>query len=85
MKDKSKNKNTLPENFNIKDMEKNTLRLSLVIVLISVYCLFYVPAGSETWYVVIIVLALNAVLIAWVLARIILRKKAEKKNSDTDN
>lgn len=83
MKDKSKNKNTLPENFNIKEMEKNTLRLSLVIVLISVYCLFYVSTGSETWYVVIIVLALNAVLISWVLVRIILRKRKEKQETDT--
>jgi len=61
--------------FSIDDMERNTFALSLAIVLIGVICLPYIEKGGSTWYVLIMVFAINAVLLIWIIVRIINRRR----------
>lgn len=59
-------------------IERNTFTLSLVLVLIGLMCLPNVEKDSSTWYVLIMVFVLNAVLLVWILARIIGRWRRDK-------
>lgn len=76
-KDKKKRaENPLP----VDRLERNTLTLSLVVVILGLMCLPNVEKGADTWYVLMLVLGINVVLIGWVLCRVIGRVLAEKKN-----
>lgn len=60
-------------------LERNTLTLSLVVVILGLMCLPNVDRGGDTWYVLMLVFGINAVLIGWVLYRIIARAREDKK------
>lgn len=60
-----------------KNLERNTLTLSLVVVVLALICLPHVPTQSDTWYVLMIVFFINAVLILWILWRIIRRRSTD--------
>ena len=62
-------------------LERNTLTLSLVVVILGLMCLPNIERGGDTWYVLILVFGMNVILIGWVLARIIKRIRDEKKEN----
>ena len=77
-----KQKKERPENpAVISKIERNTLTLSLVVVILGLFCLPNIEKQGDTWYVLMLVFALNIVLLAWILYRIFSRINEEKKNS----
>ena len=62
----------------IDKLERNTLTLSLVIILISLLCLPNIEKGGDTWYVLMMVFILNAALLLWIFARILIRKRKDR-------
>ena len=63
-------------------LERNTLTLSIVIVILGLMCLPSVEPGGSTWYVLMFVFIINAALLAWILFRIghrILRERRAEK------
>lgn len=63
-------------------LERNTLTLSLVIVVLGLFCLPNIPQGGDTWYVLLMVFAINAVLLAWIIGRIVVRKIRDDRDSE---
>lgn len=61
-------------------LERNTLTLSLVVVILGLMCLPNIERGGDTWYVLILVFGMNVILIGWVLGRILKRIRDEKKD-----
>jgi len=75
-----KGKKSRPESpLPIDRLERNTLTLSLVIVLLGLMCLPNIERGGDTWYVLMLVLGINAVLIGWIIVRLVTRVLEEKK------
>lgn len=64
----------------IDHLERNTLTLSLVVVILGLMCLPNIEKGRDTWYVLMIVFGINVVLIGWVISRIVGRVFEEKRN-----
>lgn len=56
------------------NLERNTLAISLLVVILGLICLPNVEKHGSTWYVLMLVFLVNAVIILWVLARLIARK-----------
>ena len=76
-----KDKKKRPESpLPIDRLERNTLTLSLVVVILGLMCLPNVEARGDTWYVLMLVFGINVVLIGWVISRIIGRIREEKKD-----
>lgn len=63
----------------IDKLERNTLTLSLVIILISLFCLPYIEKGGDTWYVLMLVFIINAALLLWIFLRIIHRMRRDRE------
>ena len=61
--------------FSVSDMERTTFTLSLALVVIGLFCLPGVEKGGSTWYVLMLVFGINAVLLIWILCRILTRRK----------
>ena len=61
--------------FSVTDMERNTFTLSVAVVVIGLFCLPYVEKSGSTWYVLMLVFGINAVLLIWILCRIINRRR----------
>lgn len=61
-------------------LERNTLTLSLVVVILGLICLPNIERGGDTWYVLMLVFGINAVLLIWIISRIIGRIRDEKKD-----
>jgi Flp pilus assembly protein TadB len=57
------------------NLERNTLAISLLVVILGLICLPNVEWHGSTWYVLMIVFLGNAITIAWVLARLIVRRR----------
>lgn len=64
----------------IERLERNTLTLSLVVVILGLICLPNIERGGDTWYVLMLVFGINAVLLIWIISRIIGRIRDEKKD-----
>ena len=60
-------------------LERNTLTLSIVIVILGLMCLPSVEQGGSTWYVLMFVFIINAALLAWILFRIVHRILRERR------
>ena len=60
-------------------LERNTLTLSIVIVILGLMCLPSVERGGSTWYVLMFVFIINAALLAWILFRIVHRILRERR------
>lgn len=60
-------------------LERNTFTLSVLVVLIGLFCLPHVEQGGDTFYVLLLVFLLNALLLFWVVSRIVRRALDEKK------
>ena len=60
-------------------LERNTLTLSIVIVILGLMCLPAVERGGSTWYVLMFVFIINAALLAWILFRIVRRILRERR------
>lgn len=77
-----KDKKKRPESpMPIDRLERNTLTLSLVVVILGLMCLPNIEKGGDTWYVLMLVFAINVVLIGWVISRVVRRILEEKKES----
>ena len=77
-----KDKKKRPESpMPIDRLERNTLTLSLVVVILGLMCLPNIEKGGDTWYVLMLVFAINVVLIGWVISRIVRRILEEKKEN----
>lgn len=77
-----KNKKQRPDSpLPIDRLERNTLTLSLVVVILGLMCLPNVEKGGDTWYVLILVFGINVVLLAWIISRIVHRIFEEKKEN----
>jgi len=75
-----KNKKQRPESpLPVDRLERNTLTLSLVLVLLGLMCLPNIERYGDTWYVLMLVFGINVVLIGWVIGRIVTRIREEKK------
>ena len=61
--------------FSVDDMERNTFAISLAVVVIGLFCLPNVERGGSTWHVLMLVFGINAVLLIWILCRIINRRR----------
>ncbi len=59
-------------------LERNTLTLSILLVILGLICLPYVQWRGATWYVIMLVFIGNAATIIWVLARIIARGRRKR-------
>lgn len=70
-----KKKNFDPSKVDVDEIERNTFRMSLVILLIGLFCLFNVEIGGSTFYVLMFVFILNAGLITWIIIRRIKKKR----------
>lgn len=79
MSSKKKKKGSEPS-VPIERLERNTLTLSLVVVILGLICLPNIERGGDTWYVLILVFGINAVLLIWIISRIIGRIRDEKKD-----
>lgn len=76
-----KDKKQRPESpLPIDRLERNTLTLSLVVVILGLMCLPNIEQGGDTWHVLMLVFGINVVLIGWVLSRVIGRAREEKKD-----
>ena len=62
------------------NLERNTLAISLMVVILGLICVPNVEKYGSTWYVLMFVFLVNAVIILWVLARLISRKVRAEKN-----
>ena len=77
-----KDKKKRPESpMPIDRLERNTLTLSLVVVMLGLMCLPNIEKGGDTWYVLMLVFAINVVLIGWVISRVVRRILEEKKEN----
>lgn len=79
MSSKKKKKGSEPS-VPIERLERNTLTLSLVVVILGLICLPNIERGGDTWYVLMLVFGINAVLLIWIISRIIGRIRDEKKD-----
>ena len=61
--------------FSVDDMERNTFALSLAVVIIGLFCLPHVDRNGSTWYVLMLVFGINAVLLIWNLCRILNQRR----------
>ena len=68
-------KGTARRRFSVDSMERTSFTISLALVVIGLICLPYVEKGGSTWYVLIMVFALNALLIFWILCRLLMRRR----------
>ena len=76
----SKKKKDRPESpFPIEKLERNSFTLSLVVLLLGLFCLPSVVTGGDTWFVLMFVFALNVILIGWIASRIVRRIIDAKK------
>ena len=71
----SEKKGTARRYFSVDSIERTSFTISLALVMIGLICLPYVEKGGSTWYVLILVFGLNALLIIWILCRILLRRR----------
>lgn len=74
MSRKKRDPETRPNGLPPEKLERNTLTMSLVIVVLGLLCLPGVEKNGSTWYVLMIVFIINALLLAWILFRIIRRR-----------
>lgn len=79
MSSKKKKKGSEPS-VPVERLERNTLTLSLVVVILGLICLPNIERGGDTWYVLMLVFGINAVLLIWIISRIIGRIRDEKKD-----
>lgn len=79
MSSKKKKKGSEPS-VPMERLERNTLTLSLVVVILGLICLPNIERGGDTWYVLMLVFGINAVLLIWIISRIIGRIRDEKKD-----
>lgn len=75
---KERRENPMP----IDKLERNSLTLSLVIVILGLICLPNIEKGGDTWYVLMMVFILNALLLAWVIGRTVIRILKEKRDGE---
>lgn len=68
----------MSKHFSTEKIERNSFTLSLVLLLLSLFCLFIVQPQSASWYVLILVISLNAALLFIILYRIFKRKRENK-------
>ncbi len=61
--------------FSVTDMERTTFTMSIAMVLIGLFCLPHVEKQGSSWYVLMLVFGINAVLLIWILIRIIRRRR----------
>ena len=66
----------------IDKLERNTFTFSLLIVILGLFCLPNIEKGGDTWYVLWMVFAINIVLLAWIIGRIVVRKIQEKRERE---
>ena len=71
----SEKKGTARRNFSVDSIERTSFTISLALVVIGLICLPYVEKGGSTWYVLMLVFSLNALLIIWIICRILLRRR----------
>ena len=71
----SEKKGTVRRCFSVDSIERTSFTISLALVVIGLICLPYVENGGSTWHVLILVFSLNALLIVWILCRILLRRR----------
>ena len=57
------------------NLERNTLTISILVVVLGLICLPNVERYGSTWYVLMLVFLVNAVIIAWVIGRLIARRR----------
>ena len=61
--------------FSVSDMERTTFTISLAVVVIGLFCLPNVEKGGSSWHVLMLVYGINAVLLIWILCRILNRRR----------
>ena len=61
--------------FSVSDMERVTFTMSVAMVLIGLICLPHVEKGGSSWHVLMLVFGINAVLLVWIVLRILSRRR----------
>ncbi len=56
-------------------LDRNTLTISILVIILGLICLPYVEWKGSTWYVLMLVFIGNAGIIAWVVARAMKRRR----------
>lgn len=56
-------------------LERNTLTISILMIILGLICLPYVEWKGSTWYVLMLVFIGNAAIIGWVVARAVKRRR----------
>ena len=63
----------------IDKLERNTFTFSILVIIIGLFCLPNIEKGGDTWYVLLMVFAINVALLAWIIGRIVVRKIRDER------
>lgn len=63
----------------IDKLERNTFTFSILVIIIGLFCLPNIEKGGDTWYVLLMVFAINVLLLAWIIGRIVVRKIRDER------